>query len=111
MPIRTVDVDVLAAQVGSVFQAVNIMGRRSRQISTKVKAELDDKLSYFEGFESELEDPRFQEEQGRISLEYELKPKPTELAIREMMAGEIYYRDPNAEEEEGSGVLPIGRIH
>lgn len=109
MPIKTVDVDVLASEVGSVFEAVAILGRRSRQISTKVKAELDDKLSYFEGFESELEDPRFQEEQGRISLEYELKPKPTELAIREMFAGEIYYRT-NVTEEDETGVSPLGRL-
>ena len=109
MPIKTVDVDVLASQVGSVFEAVAILGRRSRQISTKVKAELDDKLSYFEGFESELEDPRFQEEQGRISLESELKPKPTELAIREMFNDEIYYRR-NVSEDDDAGLTPIGRL-
>ncbi len=106
MPIRTLDVDALTKDVGSVFEAVTILGKRSRQISSKMKAELDEKLSYFEGFESELEDPRFQEEQSRISLEYELKPKPTELAIREMLNGEIYFRDPSAEEGEGNYTPP-----
>ena len=100
MPIKTIDVDVLATQTGSIFEAVAILGKRSRQISSKMKAELDDKLSYFEGFEAELEDPRFQEEQSRISLEYELKPKPTEYAIDEMLENEIYYRDPSADLEE-----------
>ena len=99
MSIRTIDIDVLTEQTGSIFEAVAILGKRARQVSTKVKQELDDKLSYFEGFESELEDPRFQEEQGRISLEYEVKPKPTELAIKEMMSGEVYFRAPSEEEE------------
>jgi DNA-directed RNA polymerase subunit K/omega len=97
MPIKTLDVDVLASQTGSVFEAVAIVGKRARQISSKMKAELDDKLSYYEGFETELDDPRFQEEQGRISLEYELKPKPTEFAVREMLEGEIYFRNPSAD--------------
>jgi DNA-directed RNA polymerase subunit K/omega len=106
MPIKTVNVDALTKDAGSIFEAVVILGKRSRQISARVKAELDDKLSYFEGFESELEDPRFQEEQGRISLEYEVKPKPTELAIREMLNGEIYFRDPSADEAEDNYSAP-----
>lgn len=104
MPIRTIDVDRLTEGVGSVFEAVTIVGKRARQISSKIKAELDEKLSYFEGFETELEDPRFQEEQSRISLEYELKPKPTELAIREMLNGDVYFRTPAPEEGEESAL-------
>mgnify|MGYP006197695503 CR=1 FL=1 len=53
-----------------------------------------------EGFEPELEDPRFQEEQRRISIEFEVKPEPTEMAIQEMFNREIYFRDPAAENEE-----------
>ena len=106
MPIKTLNVDALTKDVGSIFEAVTILGKRSRQISSRMKAELDDKLSYFEGFESELEDPRFQEEQSRISLEYELKPKPTELAIREMLNGEIYFRHPSEEESEDNYTSP-----
>ena len=95
MPIRTIDVDLLTSQVGSIFEAVSILGKRARQVSSRTKAELDEKLSYYEGFETEIEDPRFQEEQSRISLEYEVKPKPTETAIKEMLNHEIYFRDPS----------------
>ena len=99
MAIKTVDVDRLARQTGNLFETVAIMSKRSRQISATTKAELDNKLAYFEGFEPEMEDPRFQEEQARISLEYELRPEPTELAIDEMLSGEIYHRDPSSEPE------------
>ncbi len=100
MPIQTIDVDKLSDKVGSIYESVVILGKRARQISTKMKADLDEKLSYYEGFESELEDPRFQDEQTKISLEHETKPKPTEFAIREMFNDEIYYRDPSVEEIE-----------
>jgi DNA-directed RNA polymerase subunit K/omega len=98
MAIKTIDVDVLASQTGNLFESVAILAKRARQISTHSKAELDEKLAYFDGFEPELEDPRFQEEQARISVEYETKPKPNERAIQEMFDGEIYFRNPSEEE-------------
>ncbi len=99
MAIKTVDMDILARKTGNIYETVAILAKRSRQIATKMKQELDEKLAYFEGFEPEMEDPRFQEEQARISLEYEKKPEPTEMAIEEMLEGEIYFRDPSAELE------------
>lgn len=100
MAIKTQDIDLLAQQTGNIYEAVAILSKRARQLATQEKAELDDKLSYFEGFESELEDPRFQEEQARISVEFERKPEPTETAIEEMLRHEIYFRDPSAESAE-----------
>ena len=92
MAIKTVDMDHLAAMSGNLFESVAILSKRARQIAKTTKSELDDKLAYFEGFEQELEDPRFQEEQARVSLEYETKPEATERAIDEMIEGEIYFR-------------------
>lgn len=93
MAIKTIDMDLLAKLSGNLFESVAILSKRSRQISKTNKTELDDKLAYFEGFEQELEDPRFQEEQARVSLEYEKRPEATEMAIDEMIKGDIYFRD------------------
>ncbi len=101
MAIKTIDMNRLAAMTGNLFESVAILSKRSRQISSKVKTELDDKLAYFEGFEQELEDPRFQEEQAKVSLEYEVKPEPTEMAIDEMTEGDIYFRQPTEEDTFG----------
>lgn len=97
MAIKTIDVDAIVDSTGNLFESVAILAKRSRQIASQMKGSLDEKLAYFDGFEPELEDPRFQEEQARISIEHELKPEPTELAIEEMYKGEIYFRDPAAE--------------
>ena len=97
MAIKTIDMDLLAKLSGNVFKSVAILAKRSRQISKNTKAELDDKLAYFEGFEQELEDPRFQEEQARVSLEYEVRPEATENAIDEMLKNEIYFREKEEE--------------
>ncbi len=102
MALKTLDIDTLAARTGNLYETVAILSKRARQIATQMKQELDEKLSYFEGLGLE-DDPRHQEEQRRISIEYELKPEPTEIAVDEFLQDEIYYRDASkerAEEEE-----------
>jgi hypothetical protein len=100
MAIKTIDLGILADQTGNLYETVSILAKRSRQLAVKTKQELEERLSAFEGFEPEMEDPRHQEEQARVSLEYELRPEPTEMAITEMIKGEIYFRDPGVETEE-----------
>jgi hypothetical protein len=100
MGIKTLDVDALATHTGNIYEAVAVMSKRARQIASATKSELDNKLAYFEGFEPELEDPRFQEEQARISIEFETRPSPTEIAVDEMLGGDVYYRQATEGEEE-----------
>lgn len=100
MAIKTVDMNQLATLTGNLYESVAVLSKRARQVSTKTKNELDDKLAYFEGFEQELEDPRFQEEQAKVSIEYEVKPEPTETAIDEMLEGDVYFRKPSEEDEQ-----------
>lgn len=98
MPYQPTDPDLLADKVGTIYEAAVILGKRARQIATHTKAELDTKLSYFEDFGLEPEEMRVNEDQMRISLEYEKRPKSTEMAINEMLDDEIYYRNPAQEE-------------
>jgi hypothetical protein len=91
MPIKTVNVERLHDLTGNIYQSIVIMSKRARQIAANEKRELDEKLSYFEGFEEE-DDFTFNEEQERISKEFEKRPHATRRAIGEMENEEIYYR-------------------
>jgi len=97
MAIKTVDVDSLVDQTGNLFETVAILSKRSRQVAIRMKSDLDTRLAYFEGFDPELEDPKFQQEQRMISMEHEVKSKPTEVAIEEMFHSEVYFRDPTSD--------------
>ncbi len=97
MAIKTINVSALAADTGGIYEAVAIIAKRARQVSSTMKTDLDDKLSYFEGFGPEMEDARMTEEQIRTSIDHEKRPKPTEVAIDEMMGHEVYFRNPNDE--------------
>ena len=92
MGLKTQDLDTLAVQVGNLYEAVAIMAKRSRQISVKQHGELQEKLAYYEGFDREVEDTRLQEDQAKVSLQYEVIDKPAIQAIEEMFADEVYYR-------------------
>lgn len=94
MAIETLDVDELAERTGNLYETVAILSKRSRQVSSDMRSELEDKLSYFEGFGPEMEDVRMKEEQEKVSLEYEKKPEPTEIAIDDFLEDKLYYRRP-----------------
>lgn len=104
MGMKTIDIENLTAQSDNVYETVVVLSKRARQIAGRQKAELDEKLAYYEGFTSEMDNMRMQEEQARVSLDYEKRPKPSEVAIGELEKNEIYFRHP--EEEDLSGALP-----
>ena len=90
MPIKTINTNELAAQTGNIYEAIAVASKRARQISNKQKEELKDRMSYFEGFDYEYDDRR-NEEQIRISLEFEKRAKPTEMALDEMLRHETKF--------------------
>ncbi len=93
MSLKTVEVEKLHEITGNVYESLAIIAKRSRQIAAREKMELDEKLKYFEGFEEE-EEYSFNEEQERISKEYEKRPHPTQRAIDEFIGGETSWRRP-----------------
>ena len=96
MAIKTRDTTALAAETGNLYETVAILSKRAQQISSKTKQELDQKLVYFEDLSLDpAEELRSNEDQLRISLEYERKPKSPAVALDEIEDGELYFRNPN----------------
>ena len=93
MAIKTLDTTKLAAETGNLYETVAVLARRAQQISAKTKEELDGKLVYFEDLSLDpAEEMRSNEDQLRISLEYERRPKAPAIAIDEIETGELYFR-------------------
>jgi DNA-directed RNA polymerase subunit K/omega len=90
--IITRDVDKIAAKTGTVYESVSIIGQRARQISSKMKEELSNKLSEFASSVDNLEEIFENREQIEISKYYERMPKPSALAIDEFLGDKIDYR-------------------
>lgn len=90
--IITRDTDKIAALTGNLYESVSIISKRARQISTKNKEELSNKLSEFVSAVDNLEEVFENREQIEISKFYERMPKPTTLATDEFLQGKVYFR-------------------
>jgi DNA-directed RNA polymerase subunit K/omega len=98
--IITRDTDVLAAKTGNLYQSVSIMSKRARQISLKLKEELNNKLSEFATSADNLEEIFENREQIEISKYYERMPKPTSISIDDFLEDKFTFRDRDEEVTE-----------
>lgn len=88
----TYDKDKIEEKVGSIYEAIVIMGKRAEQINAEIRSELHGKLDEFAVHNSTLEEVFENREQIEISKHYEKLPKPTSIAIEEWMNDDIYFR-------------------
>ena len=94
----TRDMNELTETVGNVYETVAIIGKRSNQISTALKKELDAKLQDFSVPQDSIEETFENKEQIEISRSYEQLPKATLIATQEFIEGQLIYRGSNKDE-------------
>ncbi|WP_128544974.1 DNA-directed RNA polymerase subunit omega [Larkinella soli] len=88
----TRDTDKIAAATGNLYESVSVISKRARQISTKMKEELSNKLSEFASAVDNLEEVFENREQIEISKYYERLPKPTTVATDEFLESKLQWR-------------------
>ena len=93
------DVDKLAATTGNIYESVAVISKRARQISSKMKDELNSKLAEFASTVDNLEEIFENREQIEISKHYERMPKASLIAIDEFIHGKVYHRNPAKEQK------------
>lgn len=89
---ETVDRKELEKDENNIYAIINILGKRSIQINSAIKAELDKKLEEFYLYNDSLYDNLENKEQITIAKFYETLPKPTAIAIQEFIDGNIIFR-------------------
>ncbi|MFD1316511.1 DNA-directed RNA polymerase subunit omega [Namhaeicola litoreus] len=99
-PESTVTFDREKVQGGTenIYEAIAVIARRADQINAEIKQELIEKLDEFATHNDSLEEVFENKEQIEVSRFYERLPKPSSIAIKEWLDGDIYYRNPNKEE-------------
>jgi len=94
---KTYDRSKIEEPTGNIFEAIAIMGKRAEQIQSELRTELLDKLDEFAAHSDSLEEIFENREQIEVSKFYERLPKPTAIAVKEWLDGDVYFRRP----EEG----------
>jgi DNA-directed RNA polymerase subunit K/omega len=98
--IETRDLTELTTETHNIYKSVVAISKRSRQISTKIKEELNSKLAEFATNVDSLEEVHENREQIEISKFYERMPKPTLMAIEEFKEGKIHIFEPKKDEDD-----------
>ncbi len=98
--IITRDMQLVTNKTGNVYESINIISKRARQIAQHTKDELAGKLNDFSSPVDNLEEIFENREQIEISRFYERLPKPTLIAIEEFMDGKLSWKRLTLEERE-----------
>ncbi len=83
----TRDVNMLDKETGNIYESVSMLGKRANQIAVEIKEELSAKLEEFAISGENLEEVYENREQIEVSKHYERMPKPSAIAIQEMLEG------------------------
>lgn len=99
----TRDLTVLEEKTGNIYETVVVVSKRSNQISSELKQELNQKLEEFASYTDNLEEIFENREQIEISKFYERLPKPVLIAMEEFLNDQIYWRNPQKEAANAKG--------
>lgn len=108
MAIKPIDLEFFNAEGKNVHESIVATSKRARQINEDLKIEFNQRVEMFATkTESETEENDVNPDQLKVSLEFEKRPKPTDIALDELLDGQLrwhYMEKPEApppkEEEE-----------
>lgn len=81
----------------NIFETIAVLAKRSNQIGSDIKEELNSKLAEFATSSDNLEEIFENREQIEISKFYEGLPKPVAIAVEEFLNEKVYFRNPSKE--------------
>ncbi|MCI0707606.1 MAG: DNA-directed RNA polymerase subunit omega [Ignavibacteriae bacterium] len=110
MAVQPVDMEKFYSNIGDVYEAIVITAKRARQIHSEVKIELNQRLETIQQLTSMTETEEelngtvnMNPDQLKISLEFETRPKSTELALNEVMDQKVQFRYKESEQKPTAG--------
>lgn len=90
--VRARDVKGMINNADNIYETLNIIAKRSRQLAVDLKHELHQKLEEFAVSSDTIEEINENKEQIEISKFYERLPNPVIIATEEYLNGEVYWR-------------------
>jgi hypothetical protein len=99
MPIKPIDLEFFHNAGMNVHEAIVIASKRARQVNEDIKIEFNQRVEMITTkTESDTEENDISPDQLKISLEFEQRPKPTDVALQELMHNEVKWRYKEKEE-------------
>ncbi|MBK8983091.1 MAG: DNA-directed RNA polymerase subunit omega [Ignavibacteria bacterium] len=99
MAIETLDLEKFESKTANLYESIVVASMRSRQINDSMKLELNQKLEPIIAKETE-DDTIMNQDKLNISLEFEVREKPTIQSVHELMEDRLNYRFKNEKDSE-----------
>lgn len=97
MSVRPIELTLLEGKAENIYEAIVVMSKRARQVNEKLKVEFNERLDQISvNPESTEEETDTNPDQVKISVEFEKRPKPTAIAVDDMVKGKVqhWYKEP-----------------
>ncbi len=98
--VRARDVKGMVDDTKSIYETLNIITKRAKQLQVDIKHELHNKLEEFAVTSDSIEEVTENKEQIEISKFYERLPNPVLIATEEFNQGELHYHYRDAKNED-----------
>jgi DNA-directed RNA polymerase subunit K/omega len=93
MPIKPIDLEVFLSKAKNVHEAIVATSKRARQVNEETKIEFNQRVEMFAPkLEVEGEEIEVNPDQLKVSLEFEKRPKATDVALDELMQSKLEWR-------------------
>lgn len=90
--VNPVHVRMKESAKGSIYQAIVAMGMRARQINDDIKVQLSAKMEHLDNDNEDSDTPNL--DKLAVSREFDVLPKPTFMAMEEIVEGKLTFRFP-----------------
>jgi DNA-directed RNA polymerase subunit K/omega len=99
MALKPIDLEFFNREGKNVHESIVAASKRARQINEEVKIEFNQRIELITTkTESESEENDVNPDQLRISLEFEKRPKPTDVALDELITTKLTWKYREKEE-------------
>ncbi|MDI6803124.1 MAG: DNA-directed RNA polymerase subunit omega [Bacteroidota bacterium] len=99
MPIKSISLEALESKVDNIYEAIVVLSKRAQQINEEIKIEFNQRLEIVQSklMSEDSDEPETMEtvtnpEQVVIAREFEKRPKPTQVAIKELLDSKLDYK-------------------
>ena len=103
MAVKSIELDKLLSKAKNIYEAIAVMSKRARQVNEEVKIEFNQRLETIQTKVTENPEETEVEanpDQLKISYEFERRPKPTDIAMKEILGDKITFRYKEKEEPQ-----------
>ena len=99
MPLKPINLEQFIHRAKNVHEAIVAASKRARQVNEEVKIEFNQRLEVLvPKTEIETDENEVNPDQLKVSIEFEKRPKPTDVALDELMRGELVWHYKEKEE-------------